>query len=287
MILVDLNQVMISNLMVHLVHNKQVVDENLIRHMVLNSLRSYRQKFSHQFGDLVICCDDKRYWRREVFPHYKANRKKDRDASNIDWPTLFEAMAKIKDELREHMPYKVIQVNRAEADDVIAALCHYHGRFINSDANEKILILSGDKDFAQLQKYANVHQYAPVQKKMIPIDNPERFRREHIMSGDRSDGVPNFLTEDDALVSGRRQRPLPRAKIDEWCKMEPDQFCDDAMMRGYRRNQMLVDLDMVPEDIQKDVINTFESATPASRTAMMPYFMAKRLRQLTDSIGDF
>jgi len=287
MILVDLNQVMISNLMVHLVHNKQVVDEDLVRHMVLNSLRGYKQKFSREFGELVICCDDKRYWRREVFPHYKANRKKDREASGIDWSTLFDTMAKIKEELREHMPYKVVQVSRAEADDVIASLCHYYGRFINSDSNESILILSGDKDFAQLQKYANVHQYAPIQKKMLPIDNPERFRREHIMVGDRGDGVPNFLTEDDALVAGRRQRPLSRKKIEEWCSMEPEQFCDDAMLRGYQRNRMLVDLDLVPEDIQKACIDTYNQFTPAPRSAMMPYFMAKRLRQLTESISDF
>ena len=287
MILVDLNQVMISNLMVHLVHNKQVVDEDLVRHMVLNSLRGYKQKFSKDFGELVICCDDKRYWRREVFPHYKANRKKDREASGIDWSTLFDTMAKIKEELREHMPYKVVQVSRAEADDVIASLCHYYGRFINSDSNESILILSGDKDFAQLQKYANVHQYAPIQKKMLPIDNPERFRREHIMIGDRGDGVPNFLTEDDALVAGRRQRPLSRKKIEEWCSMEPEQFCDDAMLRGYQRNRMLVDLDLVPEDIQKACIDTYNQFTPAPRSAMMPYFMAKRLRQLTESISDF
>ena len=287
MILVDLNQVMISNLMVHLVHNKQVVDEDLVRHMVLNSLRGYKQKFSKEFGELVICCDDKRYWRREVFPHYKANRKKDREASGIDWSTLFDTMAKIKEELREHMPYKVVQVPRAEADDVIASLCHYYGKFINSDSNEPILILSGDKDFAQLQKYANVHQYAPIQKKMLPIDNPERFRREHIMVGDRGDGVPNFMTEDDALVAGRRQRPLSRKKIEEWCNMEPEQFCDDAMLRGYKRNQMMVDLDLVPEDIQKACIDTYEQFTPAARSAMMPYFMSKRLRQLTESISDF
>jgi hypothetical protein len=264
-----------------------VVDEELVRHMVLNSLRGYKQKFSRDFGELVICCDDKRYWRREVFPHYKANRKKDREASGIDWSTLFDTMAKIKEELREHMPYKVVQVSRAEADDVIASLCHYYGKFINSDGNEPILILSGDKDFAQLQKYANVHQYAPIQKKMLPIDNPERFRREHIMVGDRGDGVPNFMTEDDALVAGRRQRPLSRKKIEEWCSMEPEQFCDDAMLRGYKRNQMLVDLDLVPEDIQQACIETYEQFTPASRSAMMPYFMAKRLRQLTESISDF
>jgi hypothetical protein len=185
------------------------------------------------------------------------------------------------------MPYKVVQVSRAEADDVIASLCHYYGKFINSDGNEPILILSGDKDFAQLQKYANVHQYAPIQKKMLPIDNPERFRREHIMVGDRGDGVPNFMTEDDALVAGRRQRPLSRKKIEEWCNMEPEQFCDDAMLRGYKRNQMMVDLDLVPEDIQKACIDTYEQFTPAARSAMMPYFMSKRLRQLTESISDF
>jgi len=287
MILVDLNQVMISNLMVHLVHNHDVVDEDLVRHMVLNSLRGYKQKFSHEFGDLVICCDDKRYWRREVFPHYKANRKKDREASGIDWTSVFDAMAKIKDELREHMPYKVVQVPRAEADDVIASICHYHGKFINSDSNEKILILSGDKDFAQLQKYANVHQYAPVQKKMLPIANPERYRREHIMVGDRGDGVPNFITEDDALVTGKRQRPLSRKKVEEWCTMEPEQFCDDAMLRGYRRNEMLVDLDKIPQDIVDSCVATYLDTKPASRSAMMPYFMEKRLRQLTESISDF
>lgn len=287
MILVDLNQVMISNLMVHLVHNKDVVDEDLVRHMVLNSLRGYKQKFSREFGDLVICCDDKRYWRREVFPHYKANRKKDREASGIDWASVFDAMAKIKDELRENMPYKVIQVPRAEADDVIASICHYHGRFINSPNQEKILILSGDKDFAQLQKYVNVHQYAPVQKKMLPIDNPERYRREHIMVGDRGDGVPNFITEDDALVTGKRQRPLNRKKVEEWCTLEPEQFCDDAMLRGYKRNQMLVDLDLVPQDIQDECIRMYLDTQAAPRTSMMPYFMEKRLRQLTESISDF
>lgn len=287
MILVDLNQVMISNLMVHLVHNKDVVDEDLVRHMVLNSLRAYKQKFSHEFGDLVICCDDKRYWRREVFPHYKANRKKDREASGIDWASVFDAMAKIKDELRENMPYKVIQVSRAEADDVIASICHHFGKFINTDSNEKILILSGDKDFAQLQKYANVHQFAPVQKKMLPIANPERYRREHIMVGDRGDGVPNFITEDDALVTGKRQKPLRREKVEEWCTLEPEQFCDDAMLRGYKRNQMLVDLDFVPQDIQDECIRMYHDTQPRPRSAMMPYFMEKRLRQLTESISEF
>ena len=161
MILVDLNQVMISNLMMNLQGNQGAVDENLVRHMVFNSLRMYKQRFGEKYGNMIICCDDKNYWRRDIFPHYKASRKDDREKSPYDWNEIFTALNSIRDEIRENAPYKVIQVERAEADDIIGTICTEHGQQLGG---EPILILSGDKDFQQLQTYSNVDQFSPILK---------------------------------------------------------------------------------------------------------------------------
>ena len=288
MILVDLNQVMISNLMMQIGGKNVPIDENLVRHMVLNSLRLYRQKFGEKYGELVICCDDKNYWRRDLFPYYKAHRKKDREKSGLDWHTIFEVLNGIRDDLKENFPYKVLQVDRAEADDIIASICHQYGQLgVQNGSAEPILILSSDKDFVQLQKYANVEQYSPMQKKFVTVANPARYIHEHILKGDRGDGVPNFISPDDVFVVGKRQKRLASKKIDAWNGMEPEEFCNEEMLRGYRRNQQLVDLDFVPEDIQNEVIEKFDDYKLHGRDKMFNYFIQKRLKNLMDVIQEF
>jgi len=289
MILLDLSQVMIANIMVYLTrHNgaSQIVDENTIRYMVLNSIRLLRNKFKESYGEMIICCDSNDVWRKDIFPHYKANRKKMRETSTVDWTSLFNVLGTIRNELGEHMPYKILQIPRAEADDVIASLCHEYGKTMRN-AGENIMIVSGDKDFAQLQKYANVYQYAPIQKKNITVDNPERFLREHIMLGDRGDGVPNFLSDDDTFVSDKRQKPIMRKKLDEWSVLDPTIFCDDEMLRNYRRNEELINLDKIPKAIQQEVITQFTTQTPSPRSKILNYFIRYRLSNLTEHIGEF
>lgn len=291
MILLDLSQVVISNLMVYLTMPKSVEtvlgdQENFIRHMVLNSIRSYRKKFSQEYGEIVICCDDRHVWRREVFPQYKAHRRKDREASTIDWTAVFDSMNKIRNELEEYMPYKIIQSKGAEADDIIASICHKYGEFIRS-SSEKILILSGDKDFLQLQKYANVYQYSPVQKKWLTTPNPERFLREHIMLGDRGDGVPNFLSDDDTFTNNKRQKNLSRIKLETWCVLKAEEFCNDTMLQGYKRNETLINLDMIPKIMQESIIDTYERFITKERSIILSYLMNNRLKSLTEKLGDF
>lgn len=286
MILVDFNQICIANLMVQLKHSE--LSEDLIRHMILNSLRYNKQKFGKEFGELVICCDDKNYWRKDIFPYYKAHRKSDREKSPLDWNMIFETLNKVRDELKETFPYKVIRVQRAEADDIIASICHKYGHLgIKNGSAEPILILSSDKDFAQLQKYANVEQYAPNTKKWIRISNPERYLREHIMRGDRGDGIPNFLSKDSCFVNGERQKPLSIKKIDAWAALEPSDFCDERMLRNYSRNETLVNLDYIPEWIQESIINQFDKYQEPDRKGLLNYFIKNKLRNLTEHIGDF
>ena len=288
MILVDLNQVMISNLMMQLKNSSGELSEDMVRHMVLSSLRLYRNKFFKDYGALVICCDDKDYWRKHRFPYYKASRKKDREQSSIDWNAVFTALNNIRDEIRENMPYKVVQVPHAEADDIIATLCDLHGVYkTNGESPKQILILSGDKDFVQLQKYVNVDIYSPVQKKFNRVDNPERFLREHIMLGDRGDGVPNFLSPDDTFVEGKRQRPISRKKLSTWTELDPKDFCDEKMLRGYMRNKALVDLSEIPPDIKSQILHTFHNVQTAPRSNIINYFMAKRLKKLMENVQAF
>jgi len=283
MIIVDLSQVMISNLMVQLGnHTNTEIEEDLLRHMVLNSIRSYNQKFKNEYGEMIIACDAGNNWRRQIFPYYKANRRKNREKSELNWTQIFDTLSKVREELKEFFPYRVIQIDGAEADDIIGTLVDQFG-----NTSEKILIMSGDKDFVQLQRYMNVKQYDPVQKKWRTTNDPDRFVKEHIMRGDTGDGVPNFLSADNTFVVGARQKPLSQKKLDAWIHMDPRDFCDDNMLRGYMRNQQLVDLTFIPENLREQVMVEYEAQAGKGRSKLFNYFIEKRLKNLLESINEF
>lgn len=283
MIIVDLSQVMISNLMVQLGnHTNTELEEDLLRHMILNSIRSYNQKFKNEYGEMIIACDAGNNWRREIFPYYKANRRKNREKSELNWNQIFETLGKVREELKEYFPYRVIQIDGAEADDIIGTLVDQFG-----NTSEKILIMSGDKDFVQLQRYMNVKQYDPVQKKWRSTNDPDRFVKEHIMRGDTGDGVPNFLSADNTFVIGARQKPISQKKIDAWINMDPREFCDENMLRGYLRNQQLVDLNFIPEKLRAQIVSEYEAQAGKGRGKLFNYFIEKRLKNLLESINEF
>ena len=270
MILVDISQVIIANLMQQIGGAKSTVklEEDLIRHMVLNSLRSYSRKFKKDYGNLVICCDSRAYWRKEVFPFYKANRKKDRGNSTLDWNLIFTTINMVRE--------------RAEADDIIATLAKIYA------PHEKVLILSSDKDFAQLQKYPNVRQYSPILAKYIEKVDPHAFIKEHILRGDRSDGIPNFMSPDDTFITGARQKVINSKKLAQWMASPVDVICtNETMLRGYKRNQVLVDLDFIPTEVVDAIVAAYDAAKPGNRQRMLNYFIEKRLKNLIEVIDEF
>lgn len=286
MILVDFNQVMISNLMMQLGNHTNIpIEEGLFRHMVINSLRTYKTKFSKDYGELVIACDDKNYWRKQYFPYYKANRKKNRDASEIDWANVFECFNKVKQEIKDNFPYRVIQVDSAEADDIIATLVLQNGSEV-LDYGESILILSGDKDFIQLQTFGNVKQYDPVRKKWISHNDPKKYLFEQILKGDTGDGVPNVLSSDNVFVSNGRQRPLTQKKIDK-IYSDGGMLLDPQADRNFMRNKQMIDLTMIPENIKNEVINKYNEESGKDRSKLFNYFIEHKLKLLMENIGEF
>ena len=279
MIIVDINQIMISNLMVQINGRNAVeLSEDLVRHMVLNSLRAHNKKFRKEYGQMVIACDSSNVWRRTAFPNYKAGRKENRAKSEHDWEFIFDVLAKIKKEIKDFLPYKVVAVESTEADDIIATLC--------KRTNEKVLILSGDKDFIQLHN-DRIKQYNPVLNKFVGQgENPSLYIREHILKGDRSDGIPNVLSDDNVFIEGRRQRPLSKKKIEAWCNEIVPTFNEEEQ-KNYDRNKTLIDLNCIPREFEDKINREFDTFEVATRDKILGYFINKKLKTLIESIDEF
>ena len=278
MIIVDINQIMISNLMVTLSRDNMELSEDLVRHMILNSLRGHNKKFRKEYGEMVIACDSKNVWRRQVFPNYKAGRKANREKSEHNWELIFDILAKVKEEIKQFLPYKVIELETAEADDIIAVLTRR--------IKEKILILSGDKDFIQLHN-ERIRQYNPVLNKFVGKDeNPSLYIREHILRGDRSDGVPNVLSDDNVFIEGRRQTPLSKKKVESWVNEVVPTFTEEQQ-KNYERNRQLIDLNCIPKELEDKINREFENIEVATRDKILNYFITKKLKTLIEVIDEF
>lgn len=284
MIIVDLSQVTYSTLMVQLGFDTKNanVEESMLRHMIINCIRSYNMAYKDKYGEMVIACDSTS-WRNEVFPYYKANRKKSREESSLDWSQIFGIVNKIKEELKEYIPYRVIDVDRAEADDIMFTLVK------NSDTMDKILILSGDKDFIQLHTYGNITQYDPTRKKWITHENPDEYLIEHIAKGDKGDGVPNVLSPDNCLVVGTRQGSITAKKLESYKNEKTmKELCKDLkFVNNWNRNTQLIDLSYCPVDIQENVMLEYNKQGGKDRSKLLNYFMANKLKILTENISDF
>ena len=279
MILLDYSQVVLASLLSQV--NKVKLDEDLLRHQVLNSIRAYNMKFNQDYGRMVIACDNKQYWRKSEFPNYKFKRKRDREESGLDWHMIFDMLHRVKQEIADTFPYKVMDVAFAEADDVIGVLTRQFA------GTEPIMIVSGDKDFQQLQRYPGVHQYSPNLKREVDCPDPETFLREHIMRGDSGDSIPNFLSVDDVFVKETKQKPVFAAKIDLWLKQAPEEYCDETMLRHYRRNEKLVDLRCIPDNVQQAILAEFERPIKGDRSRIFNYMIKHRLRNLFEVIHEF
>ena len=283
MILLDFSNIIVGSIMVsHKIPDAERFGEDFIRHLVLNSIRSYRNKYKNKYGEIVICTDFHSSWRKEIFPFYKAHRKVERDKQKVekgmDWSALFDIISKIIVEIDTFFPYKVIRVEHAEGDDVIAVL--------SKTFKEKSLIVSSDKDFSQLYKYKWVRQFSPMKQKMLNGIDPIMYLKEHIIRGDKGDGIPNILSDDDCIVNGVRQKSISKKKIVNWLVQDPDDF-NDEMKRGWIRNKILIDFDLIPEPITTAILEQYNEEKKYQQGQLINYFIKNRLKYLMENMGDF
>jgi 5'-3' exonuclease len=276
MILIDMSQILFASASMSMKSGK--ADINIIRHMTLNSLKKYRKEYFDEYGELIICCDGKHSWRREFFPQYKAARKSGRETSSVNWSEVFEIFNQLKNEIKENFPYRVIHVDTAEADDIIGTLV-LRGR----EEGEKTLIISSDKDFIQLQMNDNVYQYSPITKKFLNGVDPNEYLKEHILRGDKGDGIPNVLSDDNVIVDRIRQTPITKKNLEVWMGGSlPKEHAE-----RHERNTELIDLRYTPWHLQNTILKQKEQEPVGNRNKLPAYFKEHKLEVLSTHIRDF
>lgn len=279
MIIIDYSAIAVSNI----VTQRLDIQEDMIRHMILNSIRMYRSKFRDKFGEVVMTGDAGNNWRYNEFPQYKAARKKTRKESKMDWKEAFRIINLVWEELGEHFPYKTVKVDGCEADDVIGVLVEQTQEF---GQHEPVIIISADKDFAQLQKYKNVSQFSPMTKKFIKEDHPRKQLLELVLKGDTADGVPNVLSDDNVFVNGGRQTPLRKPIIEALMNDPASQ--GETVLRNIQRNRKLIDLESTPDSLREKIIYSYDSQNKAgNKGKVFPYLVDKRCRRLLEDVKDF
>ena len=284
MILLDFSNIIVGSIMVaSRIPDEERFSEDFIRHLVLNSVRSYRKKYRDKYGEMVVCTDYLSSWRKVAFPFYKAHRKVQRDKQDkekgMDWSALFETISQITGELKTYFPYKVIQVPHAEGDDVIAVLAKH--------SKEPCLIVSSDKDFNQLYKYKKIRQFSPMRGKMLKGIDADAYLKEHIIRGDKGDGIPNILSADNCIVEGNRQKPITKKNVAKWLPLDREDWIDNGMVHGWDRNQELIDFEFIPPTIMLEIMEQYNGQTPPNRSGLLNYFVKHRLKMLIEYIADF
>lgn len=297
MIILDYSQVALATIFMFekdLISGDIEGNKDLLRHAIISSILSNKKNFQGEYGtDIVLACDGFNYWRKTDFPQYKAGRKKAREDSKLDWKFIFEVMSEVREDIKENFPYKVIRVERAEADDVIACLVKWtQTNDLSSSGIEEIpkktLIISSDGDFKQLHKYSNIRQYSPMFKKYV--EKPKSvldYLRTHIAKGDKGDGIPSILNPDNCLVEGVRQKPMQSARLDEFIKYGIDACKNDVEKRNWQRNERLISFDKIPVEIEESIIGAFNQPVNGNKTMIYKYLIKNRMRLLLNDIDSF
>lgn len=283
MILLDYNGIAVGTI----ISQKLELNEDLIRHVILNQVRQYRTMFKDKYGEIVVCADGPHSWRRDVYPQYKQKRRDNRAKDSTDWNEVFRILDTVREELLEFFPYKGLKIDNCEADDIIGTLVEYTHELGNY---EPVMIVSADKDFIQLHKYGNVDQYSYVTRKEVKDPNPRLYLQTQILKGDSVDGVPNVLSDDDCFIEGRRQHPLRQKRIDEILVdlSEGELLYAASWYRNYQRNKKLIDLSETPERLKKEIIDTYEEQDKwSNKGKVFPFMVDKQLKELLKNVEEF
>lgn len=290
-ILVDLHPLVISAVAVNLKEESENPNlKKLIKHMFFNMVLSFKKRFSDEYGELIICSDSKNYWRKDFFKYYKEDR--DKTSSDLPWDYIRESLDEIKQELRSVFRFKFIEVEKAEADDVIGVISRHLATndLIQNGLCEEaqpILIVSGDGDFYQLHKYKNIRQWSPRFKKFVGPTNVYEHLIEHIVkAGD--DGIPNILSADDSKVNKIRQVAINKAYLQRFIDDGEDACTTELERRNWKRNRTLVDFEYIPQHIYDNIVTTYQTyEIKGSKSKVMNYFMVNRMKELLAEINHF
>lgn len=295
-IIVDYSQVLLASVFVFSDEFKKGKDpekmKGILRHTLLSSLLAYKREHGQKYGEIVIACDGREYWRKKYFPLYKANRKTNREESDMDWDSVFAHLADMRQELIDYFPWKVILLPEVEGDDIMAVLSKYCvENHVTQDGLfedvEPVLLISSDGDMRQCHN-KHVRQWSPIQKKFV--SPPEKdFLIEKIIRGDAGDGIASVLCPDDWFVNpkfeGVRAKSVTKKVLE---RFKAGVGLTQEESDRYIQNKTLIDFSCIPDRVRNDIISAYENAKPVKDlNGIMNFLLSVRAKQLLERVQEF
>ncbi len=220
------------------------------RHLVVASVQAYVSK--SDYDRVIIAYDARHYWRKDIYPEYKGNRKKQRDDSIINFDNFLPILDQFILEFKAIFKSLYhIEIDNAEADDVAAVLTKHF-----SDSGESTELITTDKDFNQLLKLKNVSIFNPIKKEMVKCLNPEKELQIKCITGDRGD---NIFAIKPKCGPATAEKLLRSGQLAEFVLMEESNLSTEQnlMVKNYKRNIQLIDFEYIPTTIKKSIINGY------------------------------
>ena len=247
---------------------------DILRHVFIKNIISYVKEFKPD--RVYIAIDLGQSWRKQLSSIYKGQRKAARQKQDVDWDAFYGMMNKVTTELKENFPFYVLGIDTIEADDIIAHLVATEDSYV-----EKIMITC-DRDYIQLLQHPNTKLYEPIRRKFIESINPLHDLEIKICSGDKSDNIPAIAhrwgekTAEKHILNGKLDLMLAETEADgSPCEMK----------RNYDRNKALIDFELVPKSILRQIDEEVAKYELASHKGLLKYLMKHKLTELIESVG--
>lgn len=290
--LVDYSQLVLSTIMATFRPNEPL-DLDMLRHLILNTLRSNVLKNKKNYPFVIICVDNGTggYWRKKVAWYYKFKRAAQRDASGWDFSVIFDCMKTIEKEIRQYIPMTILDIPGCEADDHIAVMTKH---FANQGV--PVLITSSDGDFTQLHKFPNVKQWDAIHKKWVSVKHGSSLDDLFFkcFKGDKKDGIAGVKATSSHYADGEGRSPALSSKLLETytaaAMISDDELklvMPEAEFIRYKENRLLLDFECIPTEIQDKIINEFKGYKVPSPNGMMQYFTEHELKKLLPHMDEF
>lgn len=239
----------------------------LIIHDFLLQIRALEMKY--KADGILVACDERNLWRKEIYPEYKGQRDKKRDPH---YEEVRGIMDELKDFFNNFTKIPAISVPRNEADDVIAIASRI--------STQKNVIVSSDKDFIQLINDKTI-LYSPPLRAERETKDKEFELFEKCIRGDSGDNVfsayPRVRTKVLEAVWGDE---LAMANLFETKRKIDGRKVGEV----YEFNKSLIDLDMIPQDhqdtISDKIIEEVSNGSKFNYLGMLRFFGQNNLKKL-------
>ena len=266
-LLFDYNNLAIRSFMVQ--ENVENPEWGLWRYNVFNSIYQCLWKVKN-VEEVILAVDDSNSWRKAIYNRYKESRKKKKKDSKVDWNVLYKMLHTLASEFKHYMPFKVMKIKSAEADDVIAVMA--------KKLKNPCVIIARDEDYFQLfGKKKNLRIYDPITQILYGPDDfkdIKDFLLKLVFCGQRKDDIPNILTPDDwGLTESTKDKRKPGFGEKAFDKIKDDikSFIESGYKNNYygevdlsknlKRNRFLMDFDKIPNTIISRIVDCYNNSS--------------------------